>query len=58
MVGTKEMLKRQIQYAESHIKTLEERKEILSEHGYWDLGYWKGRLTVLEDWLDDLNKED
>lgn len=57
MVGTKVMLERQIKYAQDHIKTLEERKEILSENGYWDLGYWKGRLTVLEDWLDELKEE-
>ena len=58
MIGTKEILERQILHAEYHIKTLEDREEHLSKHGYWDLGYWKGKLYVLKDWLDELNEEE
>ena len=51
---TKERLQHQIDKAKKHIEELEKRKEILSEDGHWTLGYFKGRLTVLEDWLDEL----
>lgn len=49
-------LQRQINKAKSRIADLESRKEFLNIHGYWDLGYWKGRLRTLEDWLDDINE--
>lgn len=49
-------LQRQIDKAKSRIADLESRKEFLNIHGYWDLGYWKGRLRTLEDWLDDINE--
>jgi hypothetical protein len=51
---TKERLKRKIIRAKNQIKELEDKQDNLSKHGYWSLGYLKGRLTVLEDWLDDL----
>ena len=46
-------LKRQIERLKPRIQDLEERKEKLSVHGYWDLGYYTGKLVVMEDWLDD-----
>lgn len=54
---TNERLEHQIKRTKDKIKELEDKHESLSKHGYWSLGYWKGRLTVLEDWLDDV-KED
>ena len=57
MIGTKEMLERQILRTKNRIKELEDKEEHLSKHGYWELGYFKGKLSVLEDWLDEL-KED
>ena len=50
-------LQRQIDKAKSRIADLESRKEFLNIHGYWDLGYWKGRLRTLEDWLDEINED-
>lgn len=58
MTGTREMLERHIARAKRRIEELENNKELLSKAGHWDLGWWKGRLTVLEDWLDELNAED
>ena len=49
-----ETLQRQILKAKANIADLEEKKDYLSQHGHWSLGYWKGRLSVLEDWLDEL----
>lgn len=51
---TEERLKRMIDRAEEKLKDLEKRKESLSKHGYWDIGFFKGRISVLEDWLDDI----
>lgn len=47
-------LQRQIKKAKARIEELEARKDKLSNNGYWELGYFKGRLNVLEDWLDEL----
>jgi hypothetical protein len=46
---TEERLQRMIDRAQEKLKDLEERKESLSKHGYWDIGYFKGRISVLED---------
>ena len=57
-MDVKERLKRRILHAEYNIKILKDREEHLSKYGYWDLGYWKGRLSVLQDWLDEVNEEE
>ena len=44
-------LQRQIKKAKARIEELEARKDKLSNNGYWEFGYFKGRLNVLEDWL-------
>jgi hypothetical protein len=51
---TIKFLQRQIAKAKARIEDLEARQDQLSQHGYWELGYFKGRLNVLEDWLDEL----
>ena len=51
-----ERLKRMIQRAEEKLKDLKEREEHLSKYGYWDMGYFKGRISVLEEWLDEISK--
>ena len=53
---TKERVEHQIKRAKDAIEKLESEQEDLNEHGYWSLGYWKGRLSVLEDWLDELTE--
>ena len=47
-------LKRQIERIKKRIQDYEERKEKLSVHGYWDLGYYQGKLVAMEDWLDSI----
>lgn len=53
---TKERVEHQIKRAQNSIEKLEMDQENLNEHGYWSLGYWKGRLSVLEDLLDNMNE--
>jgi hypothetical protein len=50
----KEKIQRKIERNNERIKELEGNKEILSKHGYWDLGYFEGANTALENILDDL----
>ncbi len=45
-------LKRQIERIRKRIQEYEEKKEVLSAHGHWSLGYYQGKLSALEDWLD------
>ena len=52
---TEERLKRMIQRAEEQLKDLKEREEHLSKHGYWDIGYFTGRISALEEWLDEIS---
>ena len=51
---TERQLRRQIERLKKQIQSYEERKENLSVHGYWDLGYFQGKLAVMEDWLDSI----
>lgn len=53
---TERQLNRQIERIKKRIQDLEDRKDRLSVHGYWDLGYYIGKLAVMEDWLDDLQE--
>ncbi len=53
---TKERVEHQIKRAQNSIEKLEMDQENLNEHGYWSRGYWKGRLSVLEDLLDNMNE--
>lgn len=46
-------LERKIERAKMQLDALEERKSHLSQHGYWEMGYFKGQISVLEDWLDE-----
>ena len=50
-------LKRQIERIRKRIQEYEEKKEILSIHGHWSLGYYQGKLIVMEDWLDCIQEE-
>ena len=54
---TKERLERQIYRCKKRLKDLKDREEHLSKHGYWDIGYFQGRLSVLEDWLDEMEED-
>lgn len=45
-------LKRQIERIRKRIQEYEEKEKTLSVHGYWSLGYYRGKLSALEDWLD------
>ena len=51
-------VQRKLDLAKRRLQPLLEREEHLSKHGYWDIGYLKGQISVLEDWLDDLQEEE
>ena len=51
-------IQRKLDLAKRHLQPLLEREAHLSKHGYWDIGYLKGQISVLEDWLDDLQEEE
>jgi hypothetical protein len=55
---TEEQLTRKITRVKSQIKELETQHEGKEDKfTYWggfSMGYLKGKLTILEDWLDDL----
>lgn len=53
---TEKKVERKINRAKEKLKLLEERKEHLSKHGYWEIGYLKGQISVLEDWLDEIRE--
>ena len=51
---TKERLCHRIKRVENRLNDLNEKQ--LSEHGQWSKGYWTGVLTILKDWLDELEE--
>lgn len=55
---TKERLERQIYKYKEKLNDLKSREEHLSKHGYWDMGYFQGKLSVLEDLLDEIEEEE
>ena len=52
----KRQLQRQIERTKKHIADYEARQDNLSVHGYWSLGYYQGKLTAMEDALDDIEE--
>ena len=50
-------LKRRLKRAEERYLILKSKENNLSEHGRWELGYWEGRISALEDCIDDLEEE-
>lgn len=52
----KRQIERQIERTKKHIADYEARKDDLSVHGYWSLGYYQGKLTAMEDALDDIEE--
>lgn len=54
----KETLQRKIKRAKEKLTALQEREDHLSKHGYWDMGYWQGAISVLEDWLDEIEEKE
>lgn len=54
----KRQLERRIERTRQVIKDYEAREEELSKHGQWSLGYYKGKLYVLEEWLDSIIEQE
>lgn len=54
----KEKIKRQIKRCQEKLDDLKSREEHLSKYGYWDMGYFQGRITTLKDWLDELEENE
>lgn len=56
-MNKEDLIKKYTHKLERH-KTKEDlyssRKDNLSKHGYWTLGYYSGTTSILEDILDDL----
>ena len=55
---TKERLQRQIYKCKEKLNALKSREEHLSKHGHWDMGYFQGKLSVIEDWLDEIEEKE
>lgn len=56
----KHQLRRQIERLKKSISDYEEKEAEgkLSNPGYWSLGYFKGKLSVLEDGLDETEENE
>ena len=50
-------LKRKLQRFNKRIDELKSKKDILSKHGYWSLGYYEGKTSAIEDVLDELQEK-
>lgn len=50
----KRKIERKIERAQRKLTDLKSREENLSKYGYWDMGYFQGIISALEDLLDDV----
>ena len=57
-IYTKEGLRRMIKRNKARLKQLQDKQENLSVWGYRDMGYFEGRLSVLEDLLDEIEENE
>ena len=57
-IYTKERLPHMIECNRAILKQLQDRQENLSVWGYRDMGYYEGRLSVLEDLLDEIEEDE
>lgn len=48
-------IKHKIERYNKRIKSYENNIDNLSVHGYWSLGYFEDRKSVLEEILDEIN---
>ena len=53
-IYTKERLSHMIERNQVMLKQLKDKQDSLSVWGYRDMGYFEGRLSVLEDLLDEI----
>lgn len=52
---TVERLKHRIERAKARLANYDDTPaEKLSAAGQWNVGYWKGTINILEEWLDDI----
>ena len=56
-IYTKERLSHMIERNRAMLKQLKDRQDSLSIWGYRDIGYYEGRLSVLEDLLDESEED-
>ena len=45
---------RQLERAKREVEKLKSKQENLSEHGFWDLGYFESKASCIESFLDEL----
>lgn len=55
-IYTKERILRMIKRNKAHLKQLQDKQANLSVWGYRDMGYFEGRLSVLEDLLNEIEE--
>ena len=56
-IYTKERLSHMIERNRAMLKQLKDGQDSLSIWGYRDIGYYEGRLSVLEDLLDEIEED-
>lgn len=56
ILSDKRRLMHRIERTKKEIEKLEANRTSLSVHGHWSLGYHKGKLSVLEECLDNSKK--
>lgn len=60
IIVSRAKLEWRLQRATNEVLRLEKLRveQSLSSNGFWALGYWKGRLSILEELLDDWDLEE
>jgi hypothetical protein len=51
-------LKLSLKHSRNRLADLQNRQDSLSKWGYRDMGYYEGRISVLEDLLDEMEEDE
>ena len=55
---TRDRISHMIERNNAELKRLKDKQDSLSVWGYRDMGYYEGRLSVLEDLLDEMEENE
>ena len=55
---TRDRISHMIERNKAMLKQFKDKQDSLSVWGYRDMGYYEGRLSVLEDLLDEMEEDE
>lgn len=48
-------IQKKLERTRRELETVIAKDDCLTKHGFWDMGYLRGQISVLVEWLDELD---